>query len=198
MYTWSCVLNVRGAAGTVLQKVGGRRPIKRSNETVCCAVTDVGFVVLVVICAIPSATMGLCLTKNTILPLTILLVSGLLDNATVSPVSAARVLGVINAGFVVFFVIRTAPITMIGFHLIRNMVLLLMILATTLNFPFVDSRNRTRSVVLGVASVGHGHPVVPSGGGRRKRNGVLVTEYRHTVKIKCTQPSRILSVSSYV
>ena len=34
--TLSYVLNVRGATGTVLRKVGRRRPIKSSNGAVCC------------------------------------------------------------------------------------------------------------------------------------------------------------------
>jgi len=98
----------------------------------------------------------------------VILARGFLGKVMVFLVSTARILAVTDVGFAVRFIILTTPATTMSALLAQNAVLLLVILATTLGFPFTDSRCRTGGVVTGAASVSHRHPV---GGGRNQREG---------------------------
>lgn len=107
--------------------------------------------------------------------LCVVLVDGFIVNAMVFVVSTTRVLAMINARFAVrVFIVCTTPTATMGLRLTGNVavVVVLMIVTTTLDFPSAGRRGGIVSVVLRVAPVGWNHPAVPSsGGGGRRREG---------------------------
>lgn len=88
--------------------------------------------------------------------------------------STTRVLAMINARFAVrVFIVCTTPTATMGLRLTGNVVVVvLMIVTATLNFPSAGRRGGIVSLVLRVAPVGWNHPAVPSSGGDgRRREG---------------------------